>query len=136
MSKLNVAIFDNNQRCKVGKYEVTSTGSKIDIKQGGKEHFKPYFDSESYLEFPYRALSSPWKISYKRMYFVRKLAKKCVNFGLDPIEVPLPDPQQVIDAANSELIKNFGKETKDTPWVLWAILGINLFILLSYMGVF
>jgi hypothetical protein len=47
----------------------------------------------------------------------------------------IPDPEQVRNAAQSDLISNFGKEKQETSWQMWAILGLNLFILLIVMGV-
>jgi len=47
----------------------------------------------------------------------------------------IPDPEQVINAARSELIQNFGKEKEETSWQMWAILGLNLFIMLILLGV-
>ena len=47
----------------------------------------------------------------------------------------MPDPQQVIDAAKAEMIKNFGKEKQEKTMVDWLQLGLIVFLLLLQLGV-
>ena len=56
------------------------------------------------------------------------MASACVDF-ITPY-VALPDIKQVMDAAESEIVKNFGKENNDTPWYVWPIL---IFTILSFL---
>ena len=139
VEKVNVAIFGADlQISPVKQYEVDESGSKIRINpKGGKGHFMPAFTNTSYLDFPTSKKYLLFgKRSYRRIYFVRKMAKSCVDFHT-PF-VPLPDIKQVMDAAESEIVKNFGKENNDTPWYVWPILAITVLsflILLTTSGV-
>ena len=131
VEKVNVAIFGADlQITPVKQYEVDESGSKIRINpKGGKGHFMPAFTNTSYLDFPtFKKYLFFGKRSYKRVYFVRKMASACVDF-VTPF-VPLPDIKQVMDAAESEIVKNFGKEETGTPWYVWPIL---IFSVLSFL---
>jgi len=131
VEKVNVAVFGADlQITPVKQYEVDESGSKIRINpKGGKGHFMPAFTNTSYLDFPtFKKYLFFGKRSYRRIYFVRKMSDACVDF-FTPF-VPLPDIKQVMDAAGSEIVKNFGKENTDTPWYVWPIL---IFSLLSFL---
>jgi len=131
VEKVNVAIFGADlQLSPVKQYEVDESGSKIRIQpKGGKGHFMPAFTNTSYLDFPtFKKYLFFGKRSYRRIYIVRKMATACVDFHT-PF-VPLPDIKQVMDAAESEIVKNFGKEETGTPWYVWPILGILAFLLI------
>ena len=130
--KVNVVVFDNDLVVRTeGKFDLTDDGTKIKIKKGGKGHFYPIIDPERALEF-----SRPWyKGGSKKVYYVRNHANQCVNFGLDPPQVYPPDPEQVIDAANTALVKNFGKEKQEMTWQTWFSLLLLMFLVLLQLGV-
>ena len=120
--KVKVAIFDQDLKIRqFGDFPLTSDGSKINIKSGGKGHFNPSFSNTSYLEFPYRSILNLFRIQYRRVYVVRNTARKCVNF--DTEEVPAPDPEEVMKAASAKILENMGRETQDTPFILYIILA-------------
>ena len=132
--KVKLAIFDKDLKARSYKmYPVTDDGLKIRVKSGGKGNFKPTFDNDSFIDFPYRSLFSPWKISWKRVYFVSNGAKACVNFKTE--KIPEFDPEAVMDAAGATMLKDLGKEKQDMTWQTWAQLAISVVILLYVMGV-
>lgn len=146
---MKLAIFDDDLVCrKVGKFEVTD-GNQIRVKsKGGKGHFMPHFDINSGLQIPYRALSSPWKISYAPLYIVQSKAKHCVNFKPAAIICPKcskeiqpapinkgPDPSLVIDTANKIMLEKIGDQKKETPLIDYVIVVLLLMILAVLMGV-
>lgn len=126
-----LAILDKDLKARTfKKFPLSSEGTKIDVVNAGKGYFMPKIDNDSYIEFPRpKYLGGGWK----RVYVAVRGADSCINFRTG--EVNGPDPQQVIDAAKSEIIKNFGKAEKDTPVVLWIILGVCVLILLKVLGV-
>ena len=131
--KVKVAVFDNDLTVRTkGSFPLTDDGLKIKIKKGGKGHFYPIIDPERALEFPL-----PWYRGggYEKVYFVRNHASQCVNFGLDPSEIHPPDPEQIIDAANSALIKNFGTEKQELTWQSWLQIILLVLIFLYQLGV-
>lgn len=127
--KVTLAIFDQDQHIRtIKKFELTSDGTKINVQSGGKAHFNPIFDNTSYLEFPARSLIPPFRRYWKRIYFVRKGASRCLNFQTEI--VPAPDPEVVMEAAGAEILKNWGKDKTESPMLLYAILaGIALIVL-------
>jgi len=139
VEKVNTAIFGADLKvAPIKKYEIDESGSKIRINpKGGKGHFMPSFTNSSYLDMPkMKRYLFFGDRKYKRIYFVRKLASACVDFNT-PF-VPMPDQKQVMDAANSALIKNFGSDETGTPWYVWPILIFSLlsfFLLLRITGV-
>jgi len=139
VEKVNVTIFGADLQASIIKqYEVDDTGSKIRINpKGGKGHFMPAFTNTSYLDLPsFKKYLFFGSRTYKRVYFVRKMASACVDF-FTPF-VPLPDMKQIMDAAESEIVKNFGKENNDTPWYVWPILifsGLGFLLILATSGV-
>ena len=131
--KVKVAVFDKDQKIrKLQDCEISKDGSKIRVSKGGKGHFYPSFDRSSFLEWPYRAITSFWKTSYERIYVVRNHASKCVNF--ETMEVPDVDLEEIEKAAENSILKGIGSEEKDTPFVQYAILGICILILLIIMN--
>lgn len=120
--KVKVAIFDQDLKIRqFGSFPLTSDGSKINIKSGGKAHFNPSFSNTSYLEFPYRSILNLFRVQYRRVYIVRNNASKCVDFHTP--EVPAPDPEEVMKAASAKILENMGRETQDTPFILYIILA-------------
>lgn len=131
--KILVAIFDANQRCIIRRCEVTDDGGKIRVKKGGKAHFYPEFDNTSYLDH-----KRAWYLGggYKRVYYVRNNASKCLNFQTG--HVPMPDPKEVFDAADARMIKNIGSEEQKTPWfdvINIFLLIVILLVVLKIAGV-
>lgn len=157
--KVKLAIFDEDLKCrKVGSFEVTD-GNQIRVKSGGEGHFMPKMTLGGKLSFPYRSIFSPWKISWNEIYMVRKGASQCVDFLKRPtipkettdkegnkitidvpnpdIDVPPPDPQLVIDTANSIMIDKLGDQPKQNTIkdiVVLLLLGIMILLQLYASG--
>lgn len=129
-NKVKVALFDKDLKVKVEKHELTSDGQKIDIKQGGKGHFKPKIGPTTYLDFP-----RPWFLGggHQRVYFAMKWSKKCVDFSTP--EVHGPDPEVVMDAARAEILKNKAEDGQSVHWSVWLTLGILILTFLKVFGV-
>ncbi len=126
--KVEIAVFDKDLKVRtLGKFPVSQDGTKISVKKGGKGNFAPTFDNESFIEFPKRF--GGWK----RIYLVRKGAKSCVNFQTEDVEGP--DPELVIEAAESEILRGIGKEKEETPIIIYLILGAILLVALKVFGV-
>lgn len=133
--KVTLAIFDNDLRVKLNKYELSENGTKIKVKSGGDAHWMPSFDNDSFIEFPYRSLFSPWKTSWRRVYFVKKRGSKCVNFKAEPTTVSGPDPEQMKEAIGATLLKELGKDDNTVTWISWATLAVSVLVLLVVSGV-
>lgn len=132
--KVLLAILDKDLKARTfKKFPLSSEGSKIDVVNAGKGYFMPKIDNDSFIELPYRSLLTPWKLSWRRFYVAVRGSDACINFKTG--EVNGPDPHQVIEAAKSELIKNFGKEKQDTPTLLYIVLGVTILTLLKVLGV-
>lgn len=126
--KVELAIFDKDLKVRtLGKFPVSQDGTKISVKRGGKANFNPTFDNESFIEFPKRF--GGWR----RIYLVRKGAKACVNFQTEEVEGP--DPELVIEAAESEILRGIGKEKEETPLILYLILAAIGLVVLKIFGV-
>ena len=136
--KVTLAIFDNDLRCKIGKYPVSDDGTKIRVVSGGENHHMPVFDNDSFLEFP-RGKLEIWKPKYTRYYIVKGKGKKCVDFKGDTPTIFPPDPEALKRANLNLLATKIGKDTNQgTPWYIWAILIstlLNLFLVLQMSGV-
>lgn len=114
--KVEVAVFDRDLKVERGKYPLTDDGSKIKIKKGGKGHWYPEFDNQSYLEFPSL-------FGTKRVYIVRKNAAKCVSFADPEGTVYGPDPELVEKAAEDAIRRSMKQDKQETPfWVYLVIL--------------
>ena len=132
--KVILAVFDKDLKVrKYGKFPVSKDGSRILVRKGGKRNFNPTFDNESFIEFPYRSLLSPWKTSYRRVYLVRNGAKACVNFQTETVLDP--DPELVIKAAENKILQSIGSEKTETPLILYVLLLIVLAIAGKLFGV-
>jgi len=101
--ELKVLVFDRDLKGRTfGSFPVTEDGSKIRIKSGGKGHFMPTFDNDSFIEFPRKFLR--WNRGWERVYFVRNGAKACVRFRPTPNALnieSIADLQEVIEAAEN-----------------------------------
>lgn len=132
--KVKLAIFDGDLKARtVKKYDVSDSGDKIKVKSGGEGHFMPSFDNDSFIEFPYRALTSFWRISWDRIYFVRKGSKTCVNFETE--EAGGPDAEVVLEAAKNTILQNLGTEKTETPMISYITLALVVIVLLYVAGV-
>lgn len=138
--KVEVAIYDNDNKIRtLKKYDVSENGTQIRIVSGGEGHFMPVFDETSFLDFP------SWKRfflfgprTWKRLYIVKKQAKKCVNFKTG--EAYGPDPEEKKRANLNLLATRIGQDTKQgTPWYILLIIVLQLLIigaLANMAGVF
>ncbi len=130
--KVKVAIFDNDLKCKVGKYALSKDGTKIIIKSGGEANWAPSFDNDSFIEFP----KSRWKGGgYKRIYFVKKKGEKCVNFKSDPATISGPSEEELKRAIGAVAFGNLGKDDNQPTWISYATLAISFIVLLLVSGV-
>jgi len=133
--KVDVAVFDNDLRIELKKYELNKSGTKISIIDSGEGYFMPEIGTNTFLEFP------SWKKyllfgprTWKRVYFVKRQAKKCVNFSTS--EVYSPDPEQLKQAIGSTLLGKLGKEDPPFPtWMIYLILLCVVGIALKVFGV-
>ena len=131
--KVKLAIFDADLKATTKKYPISDSGNHILVSKGGTEHFMPTFDNTSFIEFPVRFPWSFWKVSYERIYFVRKLAKKCVDFKTEKIEGP--SPEFVKEMGAKVMLDRLNKQKQETGWQIWLLLAVSIFTLLSVMGV-
>ena len=131
--KVKLAIFDADLKATTKKYPISDSGNHILVTKGGEKHFMPTFDNTSFIEFPVRFPWSFWKTSYERIYFVRKLAKKCVNFKTEEIEGP--SPEFVKEMGAKVMLDRLNKQKQETGWQIWLLLAVSIFTLLSVMGV-
>ena len=132
--KVKLAIFDQDLKIRqFGDFPLTKDGSKINVRSGGKLHFNPSFSNTSYLEFPYRSIFSLFRIRYRRVYVVRNNAGACVNFNTEV--VPAPDPEEVMKAASAKILENMGRETQETPFILYLILAAIAIVALKVFEV-
>lgn len=132
-SKVRLAIFDKDLKARTyKKFPVSDDGDQIQVKSGGSGHWMPEFDNNSFIELPYRSIFSPWRRSWRRIYFVRKGAKACVDFKTPT--TPGPDPDLVKDAAGKVIVDRLGKSKQEAAWWQWALLALNFIILLKVLG--
>ena len=132
--KVKLAILDRDLKARTYKqFSLNDDGTKIQVKSGGKAHFNPAIDNDSFVELPRRKLLMPWVIEWQRVYFAKNGATKCVNFRTG--EVPFPDRKTIMDAAGSEMLRNIGKEKTETSMISYITLGICFLILLKLIGV-
>ena len=132
--KVKLAIFDKDLRARTYEnFPLSTDGSRISVRRGGKRNFNPTFDQDSYIEFPSRSLMPPFRIKWNRVYFARNGAKACVNFKTE--KVSGPDSDLVMEAAEAEILKGIGKDKQETPLILYIILAAVIFTLLKVLGV-
>ena len=137
--KVEVAIFDKDLKARtVGAFPLSKDGTKIKVRTGGKRNFNPSFDHSSYIDFPRRSLIPPFRTVWKRVYFVRNGASECVNFNRTPdgfTEVPQPDPELVMKAAEASILEGIGKDKQDTPIIQYLTLAAVVLVILKVFGV-
>jgi hypothetical protein len=129
--KLKLAVFDADMRATVKKYPISESGNQILVKSGGKEHFMPSFDNTSYLEFPRKFLF--FVIGWEKVYFARKLSKKCINFKTGELEGP--SPEFVEEMGAKVMLDRLNKQKQETVWQIWLILLVSIFTLLNVLGI-
>lgn len=127
--QVNLAIIDKDLKIRtLKKYPLSKNGQQIHVKSGGEGHYMPEISNTSYLEFPYRAITSFWKVSFRRIYFAMNKAKKCVDFASG--EVSLPSPEEMKKAMGSTMLGMIGQDKPDMNWWNWAVL---IFSFLSFI---
>ena len=134
-TKVFLATIDKDLKIRtLKKYPISKSGSQIHVKSGGDGHFMPQITNTSYLEFPYRAITSFWKTSYRRIYFAMNKATQCVDF--ESGDVFLPSEEELNKALGATMLAQIGKEKPETPLISYITLGIMIILLLFQMGVF
>jgi len=130
--KVKLAILDKDLKARtVKKYDVSDSGEQIKVKSGGEGHFMPYFDNNSFVEFP----RSRWKGGgFEKVYFAKKGAKKCINFETETVFNP--DPEDMKKAVSASLLDKLGKDDPAFPsWIIYAILVVSIGVALKVFGV-
>lgn len=123
--QVELAIFDNDLKARtVKKYDLSEDGTKIRVKSGGEAHWMPTFDNDSFLELPKRKKYFLFgSMTWRRLYFVKRNAAKCVDFKTETVSGP--DPEQLKEAVGGLMLKDLGKGGQETPlWVYIIVLGI------------
>jgi hypothetical protein len=131
--KVKVALYGRDLRATLKNYPLNSDETRIEIQSGGEGHFMPEIEKENAIKLPYRSLSSPWKLSYKDVYFAQRWAKKCVDF-MTP-QAYGPDPGEVMRAARNKILESKGKQKSETSMITYAILGVLILLALKLFGV-
>lgn len=130
--KVKLAIFDKDLKARtVKEYPISDNGEQIKVVSGGEGHFMPKFDNDSFIELP-----RPWYRGggWEKIYFARKLAKKCVNFKTE--EVFVPDPEQLKKSIGVTLLDQLGEQKQPFPaWTVYLILVTVIGIALKVFGV-
>lgn len=130
--KLKLAILDEDLKARtIKKYDVSESGKQIKVVSGGEGHFMPSFDNDSFIELPKRL----WKINlgWDRIYFVKKGAKKCINFKSG--EAFGPDPEQLKRSVGSTLLNQLGQDKPPFPsWIVYLILLVVVGIAAKVFG--
>jgi len=135
--KVQVAIFGNDLRVEYKKHELSKNGNKINIVSSGEGYFMPEIGPTNFLDLPLRKkyLLFGSRV-YQRVYFAKKKASKCVDFGNENGIIYGPDEEQVKKANLNLLAEKIGQDAgKSLPWYIPAFLGINTFLLLIIMNV-
>lgn len=133
-TKVFLAIIDKDLKIRtLKKYPLSKNGQQIHVISGGEAHFMPVITNTSYLEFPYRSITSIWKISYRRIYFAMNKAKQCIDF--ESGEVSLPSPEEMKKAIAATLLGKLNVEKTETPIIWYIILLVLLAIAGNVFGV-
>lgn len=133
-TKVKVAIYDADLRVrKIGYYPLNADGTKIKIQSGGDGHFMPSIEKGSCLEFPKRSMIPPFRKTYERVYIIKNKGSKPVNFETE--ETFGFSTKEIMNAARSEIIANFGKTKTEVPMIFYIIMLILLAIAGKVFGV-
>lgn len=131
---VKVYVYDQDLKVrKQGNFPISKNGAQIEIVKGGEGHFMPALEKGSYLLMPKRSLFPPFTRTWEPVYFVRNRAKQCVNFETG--EVYGIDDEAILEAANSEIIRNYGRQKQETPFIMYIIILMLLFIIANQLGV-
>jgi len=138
--KVKTAIFGKDLRVNLKNHKLSANGNKISIVPEGAGYFMPEIGPTNFLDWPsFKRYLFFGPRTYKRIYFTKKKAAKCVDFGTDEGIVYGPDEEQVKKANLNLLAEKIGQDAaKGVPWYIWVILGssvLNLFMLLQVTGV-
>lgn len=139
--KVKTAVFGSDLRVTLKQYPLSKNGNKIDIVNSGEAYFMPEIGPTSFLDWPsYKRFLLFGTRTYKRIYFTRKKAAKCVDFGNEEGIVYGPDEEQIKKANLNILATKIGQDQGITiPWYLTVILIVDtvfLFIIAHVLGVF
>ena len=133
-TKVFLAIIDKDLKIRtLKKYPLSKNGQQIHVISGGEAHFMPVITNTSDLEFPYRSITSIWKIFYRRIYFAMNKAKQCIDF--ESGEVSLPSPEEMKKAIAATLLGKLNVEKTETPIIWYIILLVLLAIAGNVFGV-
>lgn len=83
-AKVKTAIFGSDLRVELKDHELSAKGNKISIVPEGAGYFCPEIGPTNFLDWPSTKrylLFGPR--TYKRIFFAKKKASKCVDFGKD-----------------------------------------------------
>ena len=135
--KVKTAVFGKDLRVELKNYELSASGNKINIVSAGDGYFMPEIGPTNFLDFP--SLKRYYLFgprTYKRVFFARKKASKCVDFGTDEGIVYGPDSEQLKKANMALLATKIGQDAnKETPWYIWFILIVLIGVTLKVFGV-
>lgn len=139
--KVETAIFGKDLKVQVKKYPLSANGDKIAIVTTGEGYFMPEIGPTQFLDLPsFKRFLIFGKRGYKRVYFARKKAAKCVDFGTDVGIVYGPDEEQKKRANLGLLAEKIGQDAnRGTPWYIWAIMLMQfliLIVLFKFLGVY
>lgn len=132
VDKVRTAFYGKDLRVKIKDYPLNSAGNKIEVVNGGENHFMPDIGPNSFLDMPIRKKYLFFgKTIYARTFFALKRAEHCIDFFPEGT-VYGPDPEQLKRANMAMLAKEIGKDReKGTPWYGWVsvIFAILTFLL-------
>jgi len=132
--KVRVALFDKDLKVEIKKYPLTSDGTRIEIKQGGKAHSKPIIGNTHYLDMPAKKKYLLFgERLYNRTYFVMKWAKECVDFNTG--KVLGQDIDEIMRAAGNKVLETKGKQKQETTTMQWVTLIALVLIFLKVFGI-
>lgn len=138
VEKVRTAFYGKDLRVQFKKYPLNSSGDKIEVVNGGENHFMPDIGPNSFLDMPTRKkflFFGPW--IYERTYFALKRAKACIDYFPEGI-VYGPDPKQLKKANKALLATKIGSEAETgTPWYMWCVVLLQIimtFLLLASGG--
>lgn len=137
---VKIAVFDGDLKAELKNYPLSKSGNKINIVAEGAGYFMPEIGPTNFLDWPStKRFVLFGSRTYKRIYFARKKAKKCVDFGREEGFVYGPDEEQMKRANMNLLAEKIGSESqKGVPWYAWITVGLsvlNFIILLQMSGV-
>ena len=132
--KVKAAIFNNDLRVKLEKYELSANGNKIKIVPEGAGYFMPEIGPTTFLDWPKRKryiLFGP--TVYERIFFALNKGSQCVDF-LTGVTYG-PDVEQQKKANMSFLAREIGADRDSgTPWAVYLSLFFTFLILMLLLA--